>query len=126
MTHPLDLLTDSERRIVGSAIDVLTGSYSPRWEKRLQRHYRRPGGRDAAAARRLLARLSPHHPLIAPEPRHGPPGDLVLSPAERRVLWNCLIACDLGPEDQALALAVAERVYAPVPVPIRETMERTG
>jgi hypothetical protein len=126
MTHPLDLLTDSERRIVGSALDCLLGSYSPKWERILQRHYRRPGGRDAAAARRLLARLSPCRPLIAPEPRTAPPADLVLSPAERRVLWHCLVACDLGPEDQARALAVAERLYAPAPVPIRETMQGTG
>jgi len=114
MTHPFDLLTDNERRITGSAIDVLTGSYSPRWERRLQIHYRRKGGRDANAARRLLARLSPHRPLIAPEPRHGPPGDLTLSPAERRVLWDALIGHDGSPEDQALAVAVAERLYSPV------------
>jgi len=114
MTHPLDELTPDERRIVGSALDCLLGNWSAKWERILQRHYRRPGGRDAAAARRLLARLSPHHPLLAPEPRHGPPGALLLDPAERRVLWDALIAHDGSPEDQARALAVAERLYCPV------------
>jgi hypothetical protein len=56
--HPFDLLTPEERRIVATALDCLTGSWAADGERQMLRHYRRPGGRDAAAARRLLAQLS--------------------------------------------------------------------